>query len=90
MISGDLGGTNGRLQLWTFLDSDPLLKFSANYRILEYGDLIELLKQFVNDSGFDAQSVCILLLALFAITHPSSWWEFLLLFVVRLLRMAVK
>jgi glucokinase len=73
MISGDLGGTNGRLQLWVFTDSNPILQFNANYRILEYVDLVELLKRFVKDSGFNAQKVGSCSAFLFMSSRVASW-----------------
>lgn len=63
MICGDLGGTNGRLQLWEFTNNnetqknDLILKFNYNYRIIEFSNLIELLEKFIVDAQITLQQV---------------------------------
>lgn len=71
MICGDLGGTNGRLQLWEFTnknlstnvtkENNLVLKFNYSYRIIEFSNLIELLQKFIVDAQIAVEQVWILI-----------------------------
>lgn len=70
MICGDLGGTNGRLQLWEYQSDnnlDPILKFNFSYRIIEFSSLIELLQKFIVDAEISVDKVNLLQKNLFSL-----------------------
>jgi len=60
LICGDIGGTNGRLQLYKLVDKQVHLEKSITYRIVLFRDLKGLLLTFINDCANPKISSCVL------------------------------
>jgi len=60
LLCGDIGGTNGRLQMWSFVGSKLLNQYSHNYRMAEFVDLSSLLIKCLSDSKQPRVHACAL------------------------------
>ncbi|MFZ9034713.1 MAG: glucokinase [Francisellaceae bacterium] len=57
VLSGDVGGTNTRLQLTEHHKKSARQKFVKTYLAAEYKSLSEIIKQFLQESGIDSSAI---------------------------------
>lgn len=57
VISGDMGGTNTRLQLTQHEGSATTIVFTRKYRAVDYVCLSEVIKEFIRDAKIDSQTI---------------------------------
>lgn len=57
VISGDMGGTNTRLQLTSHKDGNTEIIFTRKYRAADYACLSEVIRTFIGESNIDPSSI---------------------------------
>ncbi len=64
VLSGDIGGTNSRLQLTRFFDDDFITLVTKEYKNAEFNDFTDIVKLFLQQQNIKVQRAC------FAVAGP--------------------